>query len=354
MKSTHSFKLILILIWISILSPLSFLNHHPLLAADQQNTATPQLKLQDTCPILGEKIDKQFYVDALGQRIYVCCRGCLSAVQSDPEQALNKLHDLGEYAESIQSLCPVMGNDIDPKLYVEYIGRRIYVCCKNCLLSVKKDPMKFANLIADEKPIAGHHDNSNELDRIPSSETIHEDNDHGDSSIAHDHARDHGTGVTAHKFWYESSIVQFMGRFHPVLVHFPIALAIISVLAEILFILFKSPFFSNAARFSILSAAFFTIPAVLMGWATGLNATYPEIYGDTGLMLLSLHKWIGTIASVFIIISSFFSEVAWRTKKASWTWVYRISLVISVSLVSLAGHFAGLMIYGQDHFSWPT
>lgn len=28
--------------------------------------------------------------------------------------------------------CPVMGEDVDPGLYTEYRGRKIFFCCENC------------------------------------------------------------------------------------------------------------------------------------------------------------------------------------------------------------------------------
>lgn len=42
-----------------------------------------------------------------------------------------------------QTTCPVMGGTVNPKLYVDYEGKRIYVCCKGCLPEVKKDPAKY-------------------------------------------------------------------------------------------------------------------------------------------------------------------------------------------------------------------
>ncbi len=43
-----------------------------------------------------------------------------------------------------QTTCPVMkGNAIDKKLFVDYEGKRIYVCCNVCLAEVKKDPAKY-------------------------------------------------------------------------------------------------------------------------------------------------------------------------------------------------------------------
>jgi hypothetical protein len=43
-----------------------------------------------------------------------------------------------------QTTCPVMkGNKINPKLYVNAEGYRIYVCCSGCLSAVKADPAKY-------------------------------------------------------------------------------------------------------------------------------------------------------------------------------------------------------------------
>lgn len=42
-----------------------------------------------------------------------------------------------------QTLCPVMGGKIDPKLYVDANGKRIYVCCQGCIGTVKSDPAKY-------------------------------------------------------------------------------------------------------------------------------------------------------------------------------------------------------------------
>ena len=49
------------------------------------------------------------------------------------------------YAEGKpQTTCPVMeGNTVNPKLYVDASGYRIYVCCGTCLKAVKADPAKY-------------------------------------------------------------------------------------------------------------------------------------------------------------------------------------------------------------------
>jgi len=42
-----------------------------------------------------------------------------------------------------QKTCPVMGGPIDPKMFTEYEGRRIYFCCAACIEKFKADPEKY-------------------------------------------------------------------------------------------------------------------------------------------------------------------------------------------------------------------
>lgn len=42
-----------------------------------------------------------------------------------------------------QKICPVMGNEVNKKLFVDANGKRIYVCCGGCIATVKKDPAKY-------------------------------------------------------------------------------------------------------------------------------------------------------------------------------------------------------------------
>ena len=50
---------------------------------------------QTTCPIMGGKIDKRYYADYKGKRVYFCCPGCDEAFKKDPEAAIKKLEGQG-------------------------------------------------------------------------------------------------------------------------------------------------------------------------------------------------------------------------------------------------------------------
>ncbi|MFH1549340.1 MAG: YHS domain-containing protein [Planctomycetota bacterium] len=48
-----------------------------------------------------------------------------------------------------QTTCPVMGNPINKELFVDHDGKRVYFCCKGCIEDFKKDPEKYMKALAD-------------------------------------------------------------------------------------------------------------------------------------------------------------------------------------------------------------
>jgi major membrane immunogen (membrane-anchored lipoprotein) len=40
-------------------------------------------------------------------------------------------------------VCPVTGDDVDPEIFVEYQGHKIYLCCDDCVAKVKADPATY-------------------------------------------------------------------------------------------------------------------------------------------------------------------------------------------------------------------
>ena len=59
---------------------------------------------QTTCPVQGDPINKKLYVDYQGKRIYVCCAECKSALAKDPEMYIKKLESMGQSVEIIDSV----------------------------------------------------------------------------------------------------------------------------------------------------------------------------------------------------------------------------------------------------------
>jgi YHS domain-containing protein len=103
--------------------------------------AAPELKPQTACPISGEKIDKKVYSDYQGQRVYLCCDKCKAKFEKDPEKYMAKFEQEGILLENVQKTDPVCGMAItDKKIYRDYKGRRVYFCSEDCAKTFDKDP----------------------------------------------------------------------------------------------------------------------------------------------------------------------------------------------------------------------
>jgi len=59
------------------------------------------LKPQTICPVMGGEINKNYYIDYKEKRIYVCCPACIKEVKKNPEKYIKKLETLGQSVETI-------------------------------------------------------------------------------------------------------------------------------------------------------------------------------------------------------------------------------------------------------------
>ncbi len=56
-------------------------------AATQVASATEQTK----CPIMGEPIDKNIFIEYEGKKVYFCCKACETKFKENPEMYIAKL-----------------------------------------------------------------------------------------------------------------------------------------------------------------------------------------------------------------------------------------------------------------------
>jgi YHS domain-containing protein len=74
-----------------------------------------------------------------------------SAIAADPPNSKSDktAKSSGAKIESINTICPVSGDEVGElgkPVYVEYKGKKIGFCCRDCPKDFKKDPEKFAAL----------------------------------------------------------------------------------------------------------------------------------------------------------------------------------------------------------------
>ena len=134
-----------------------------------------------------------------------------------------------------------------------------------------------------------------------------------------------------------------VGRFHLLFLHFPIALIVMTVVAEWLWIWFGNPLFTQAARFMIFAAAVFAPVTALLGLAFG----YGQHYEGLALNLYVWHRYFGLLTAGLAVLTAILRERYARELSPSLT-SYYLSLFLLFLSVSLTGAFGGSLTFGLD------
>jgi YHS domain-containing protein len=132
--------------------------------------------------------------------------------------------------------CPVMPKtNAEADLWLDYEGQRIYFCHEVCKTRFRRTPEKYqANLPAAMRQAIGEYQRA---------ESMAESSTQDMAEYHHDHMADHPATSGLRR------VGQFLGRFHPVVVHLPIGVLLAAALAEVLFMGTRAEWLSGAARF---------------------------------------------------------------------------------------------------------
>jgi YHS domain-containing protein len=103
----------------------------------------------ETCPVMGDPVNKDVKYEVNGRVFYVCCPGCAEVVKKDPDLYLKPVE--GEKKKEQEFLgkgdgvntCPVTGEPVDAALKGEVDGQTFHVCCEGCIETVKKNPAAY-------------------------------------------------------------------------------------------------------------------------------------------------------------------------------------------------------------------
>ncbi|HMS18204.1 MAG TPA: hypothetical protein PKA37_15275 [Planctomycetota bacterium] len=117
----------------------------PMGAALAQDKASVPFYGNTTCPVMADKpINRKFFVEHEGQKIYVCCRNCQKKVQASPGEYLAKAYPPEKVKEVKTEKCVVMGKEIKGKgESVVWQGHKLTFCCKRCVAKFRDEPNKI-------------------------------------------------------------------------------------------------------------------------------------------------------------------------------------------------------------------
>lgn len=139
---------------------------------------------------------------------------------------------------------------------------------------------------------------------------------------------------------------QVFGRFHPLLVHFPIALILLAALLETFwYVLGRRADAAPAAGVCLWSGL---IGGGLSLWAGWMLAAYD---GEVG-PLVTLHRWTAVAAMAVLALAG----VAWllrRWKGRDWAAPHLALTLIGAVLIVVCSHFGGEMAWGEGWVFGP-
>jgi uncharacterized membrane protein len=133
----------------------------------------------------------------------------------------------------------------------------------------------------------------------------------------------------------------FIGRLHPLLIHFPIALVIAAAAAEGAALLTADDAWRTVAVRNVRAGAVFAVLAAIAGWRLALTP------GMEASPLLEWHRWLGTFAAGVTLAAAFATRGA-GSRSTLEAWMYRTALFGAGSVMALTGHLGGLLVWGSD------
>ena len=133
------------------------------------------------------------------------------------------------------------------------------------------------------------------------------------------------------------TIINFIGHFHPILVHLPIGILLFAIVLQLLSKWEKFNQLSNALPFAYLLGAVSAVFSCLTGLALANN-------GDYDAELIFKHQWLGISVALFSLTGYYFIK---KNKTAYVKWLSYLLLL----LIILTGHLGGTLTHGEGYLT---
>lgn len=134
-------------------------------------------------------------------------------------------------------------------------------------------------------------------------------------------------------------LMDWLGRTHPVIVHFPIAFFPAALFTAI--VGRRRPAFGAPVRFLVITGGIIAPVAAVLGWLDAMSAD-PD-------RLLTVHRWLGTAVGIGALGLAVW---AWRKPEQDRSVGMIVALTVITAAIVVQGWFGGAMVHGIDHMNW--
>lgn len=138
-------------------------------------------------------------------------------------------------------------------------------------------------------------------------------------------------------------IFQFLGRLHPMTVHFPIGLLVVALFLELLTLKGNRPGLREGINWMVYLGSLFAVLACSLGW---LLRTFDEYLGE----LVQWHQNLGIATAVLSVITAILMQMTLRGQLSNYL-LYRSVLILTVFSLTITGHLGASLTHGEDFLS---
>jgi mono/diheme cytochrome c family protein/uncharacterized membrane protein len=131
-------------------------------------------------------------------------------------------------------------------------------------------------------------------------------------------------------------MLEFIGRFHPVLVHLPIGILLLAGLLQLLSLKPKFASLHAAINIALFWGMISAIASCISGYLLSQSGDYDE-------ELVNTHKWFGISTAFVSLIAYLFNR--WENVFAKWV------ILLMVPLIIITGHLGGSLTHGSDYLT---
>jgi uncharacterized membrane protein len=132
------------------------------------------------------------------------------------------------------------------------------------------------------------------------------------------------------------SLTEFIGRFHPVLVHLPIGMLLLAAIFQLISLKQKTASLGPAINITLFGGMMSAIFSAVSGYLLSTTEDYDA-------SLISTHQWFGIAVAVISIGAYILNKLQNRYTK----WV----ILIMTILVVITGHLGGSITHGSDYLT---
>ena len=129
------------------------------------------------------------------------------------------------------------------------------------------------------------------------------------------------------------NIPDFIGHFHPVLVHLPIGILLLAGLFQLLALNPKYTLLHGAMRIALFWGMISAVVSCISGYFLSQSGDYDE-------ELVSTHQWFGIATAFISLVAYLFSR--WENVYAKWV------ILVMIPGIIITGHLGGTLTHGSD------